>query len=363
MTSENTFVNKNTSSTAFSLSTSVPLFTGMRIPNEVKMQKLNLLASLADLEKAQNDLALNVAQYYIQAVYGKELVAIAQRQIAIDSLQVERIATLKECGKASQAELSQQKATLAQSRLTATQAENDYQIALLNLSQLLELPSPEGFKILMPKTSDNEQFIKNIPMPEIIFETALLVKPEISAAKLRIDGAERNISVAKSNLLPRLDLNGNIGSNYYKTSGEPAESFGSQIKNKFNQEIGLTLSIPIFNRMQTRNNIRTAKIEHQNRILDLDEKKKTLFKEIQLVYYNTRAAESKYQSARASLASSQDAFTLMKEKYENGKANNTEFNESKTNLMKAESELMKAKYEYMYQTSLVDFYSGNSLKM
>ena len=363
LTSDNTFVNKNTSNTAFSLNTSVPLFTGMRIPNEVKMQKLNLMASLADLEKAQNDLALNVAQYYIQAVYGKELVGIAQRQIAIDSLQVERIAALKACGKASQAELSQQQATLAQSRLTATQAENDYHIALLNLSQLLELPTPEGFTILMPKTSGNEPFIKKIPLPEIIFETALLVKPEISAAKLRIEGAERNISVAKSNLLPRLDLNGGIGSSYFKTSGEHAQSFGSQMKNKFNQEIGLTLSIPIFNRMQTRNNIRTAKLEHQNRILDFDDKKKTLFKEIQLVYYNTLAAESKYQSAVASLASSQDAFTLMREKYENGKANNTEFNESKTNLMKAESELMKAKYEYMYQTSLVDFYSGNPLKM
>ena len=215
----------------------------------------------------------------------------------------------------------------------------------------------------MPKTPNTEQFIKTIPLPETIFETALLVKPEISAAKLRIEGAERNISVAKSYLLPRLDLNGGIGSNYYKTSGELAESFSSQMKNKFNQEISLTLSIPIFNRMQTRNSIRTAKIEHQNRMLDLDEKKKTLFKEIQLVYYNTLAAESKYQSAVASLASSQDAFTLMREKYENGKANNTEFNESKTNLMKAESELMKAKYEYMYQTSLVDFYSGNPLKL
>ena len=363
LTSDNTFVNKNTSSTAFSLNTSIPLFTGMRIPNEVKMQKLNLKASLADLEKAQNDLALNVAQYFIQAVYGKELVGIAQRQIAIDSLQVERIVALKACGKASRAELSQQQATLAQSRLTATQAENDYQIALLNLSQLLELPTPEGFAILMPKTPNTEQFIKTIPLPETIFETALLVKPEISAAKLRIEGAERNISVAKSYLLPRLDLNGGIGSNYYKTSGELAESFSSQMKNKFNQEISLTLSIPIFNRMQTRNSIRTAKIEHQNRMLDLDEKKKTLFKEIQLVYYNTLAAESKYQSAVASLASSQDAFTLMREKYENGKANNTEFNESKTNLMKAESELMKAKYEYMYQTSLVDFYSGNPLKL
>ena len=363
LTSDNTYTNKSTSSTGFYLNTSVPLFTGMRITNEVKMQKLNLQAAVADLEKAREDIALSVAQYYIQAVYGNELRGIAQRQIAIDSMQRERIAAMVECGKASRAELAQQEAALAQSRLTATQADNDYSIALLNLSQLLELPTPEGFAIAMPAERDMEKVIAPLPSPEDIFGKALLVRPSISAAKIRIDGAERSISVAKSALYPQLSLSGSLGTSYYKTAGEYAESFGTQLKNKFSQGIGINLSIPLFNRFQTRNNIRAARIEHSNRMLDLDEKKKALYKEIQTVYYNTVAAESKYRSSMASLKSSEEAYTLMREKYENGKANITEFNEAKNNMLKAESDLMRAKYEYMYQKSLVDFYSGEQLRI
>ena len=362
LTSENTYTNKSTYSTALSLNTSVPLFTGMRIPNEVKMQKLNLQAAMADAEKAADDVALNVAQYFFQAVYGIELAEIAQRQVEIDSMQCRRLEALMECGKASGAELSQQEATLAQSRLTATQAANDYKTALLNLSQLLELPTPEGMRIVKPYVGE-DIILQRIPTPEEIFGISLLSRSEINAAKLRIGSAERNIAIARSAFFPQLNINGSIGSNYYKTAGEYTDGFAKQMKNRFYQGIGVNLSIPLFNRLNTRNNVRLAKIEHSNRLLDLDERKKALYKEIQQVYYNTVAAESKYRSALASKKSCHDAFTLTKEKYENGKANITEFNEAKNALLKAESEMMRAKYEYLYQTRLIAFYNGEGLSM
>ena len=150
LTAQNTYTNQNTSSTSFSLGTTVPLFTGFRIPRTLELNQLNLQAAMADLEKAKNDIRVQVAQAYVQILYSKELCDVALRQIEIDSMQVYRLQQLIKNGKASGTQLAQQEATLAQSRLTATQADNDYRLNLLALSQLLELPSPEGFAVEIP---------------------------------------------------------------------------------------------------------------------------------------------------------------------------------------------------------------------
>ena len=134
-----------------------------------------------------------------------------------------------------------------------------------------------------------------------------------------------------------------------------------QVKNNFSQYIGLSLSVPIFNRFSTRNSIRSAEVSRETQRLQLENTKKTLYKEIQQVYYNAVAARSKYESSTTAKQSNEDAFKLTKAKYENGKANITEFNEAKNNLMKAESDLVQAKYEYLYQTSLLEFYRGGEL--
>ena len=150
LTAENTYTNTNTSSTSFSLGTSVPLFTGFQIPNNIKLNQLNLEAATQDLEKAKNDIRTSVAQAYVQILYSMEIADVAHRQISIDSVQVARLQSLLEVGKASEAELAQQKATLAQSHLTATQAENNLQLAILSMTQLLELNSPDGFSVVRP---------------------------------------------------------------------------------------------------------------------------------------------------------------------------------------------------------------------
>jgi outer membrane protein len=141
----------------------------------------------------------------------------------------------------------------------------------------------------------------------------------------------------------------------------PADAFSTQLKNNFSQYIGLNLSIPIFNRFQTRNSIRTARLDRESQLLQLDNVKKTLYKEIQQVYYNAVAANSKYLSSETAARSSRDAFQLTQAKYENGKANITEFNEAKNNYLNAESDLVQARYEYLYQTALLDFYRGKEL--
>ena len=363
LTAENTYTNTNTNSTSFSLGTSVPLFTGFRIPRTLELNRLNLEAATADLEKARNDIRMQVAQAYVQILYSMELCDVARRQIEIDSLQVFRLKEMLNNGKASGTQVAQQEATMAQSKLTATQADNDYRLNILALTQLLELPSPEGFSIV--RISPDALPLKEIAAgmtPDAIYQEAVGIKPEILAETLRLQGTEKNIDIAKSALYPSLSLSGGVGSNYYKTSGFPAESFGKQLSNNFSQYIGLNLTVPIFNRFATRNSVRTAQLNRENQQMQLENTKKALYKEIQQAYYNAVNSKAKYASSEEALRSNREAFTLMSAKYEYGKANITEFNEAKDNLMKAESDLVRAKYEYLYNHALLSFYRGKELK-
>ena len=358
LTSENTYSNQNTSSTSLSLGTSVPLFTGFRIPRTIELNKLNLEAATADLDKARDDVSMQVAQAYVQILYDLELCDVAH----IDSMQVERLREMYRTGKASGVEVAQQEATLAQSRLTLTQADNDYRMALLSLAQLLELPTPEGFAIVRPDTASIAVGRSAaLPLPDEVFQEALAFKPEVKAENLRLKSAETSIKIAQSALWPTLSLSAGLGSNYYTTSGFKSENFGRQMRNNFSQYIGLSLNIPIFNRFETRNSIRTARLNRESQQLQLDNVKKTLYKEIQQAYYNAVAAKAQYESSAEATRSNKAAFDLTAAKYEYGKANITEFNEAKNNWLKAESDLARAKYEYMYGTSLIDFYRGRQL--
>ena len=359
LTLDNTYTNRSTTSTSFSLGTTVPLFTGFQIPNQIKLNQLNLEAATQDLEKAKNDIRMQVAQAYVQILYDMEIADVAHRQIAIDSAQVVRLEAFLKNGKASQAELSQQQSSLAQARLTATQADNNLQLAILALTQLLELPSPDGFSIVRPATTP-AAFAAGLS-PDAIYQEALAIKPEVQAEQLRLTASERSISIAKAGNYPTLNFSAGLQSNYYKTNGMQADAFATQMKNNFSQYIGLNLNVPIFNRFQTRNNIRSARIDRENQLLQLENVKKSLYKEIQQVYYNAVAADSKYHSSDAAAQSSRDAFVLMQAKYENGKATITEFNEAKNNYLKAESDLVQSRYENLYQQTLLNFYRGKEM--
>ena len=363
LTMDNTYTNTNTSSTSLQLGASVPLFTGFEIPNQIKLNKLNLEAATADLEKAKNDIRMEVAKAYVQILYDMEIADVAHRQIAIDSAQAARLQAFVENGKASGAELSQQKATLASSKLTATQADNNLRMAILTLTQLLELPTPDGFSIVRPSLEnlDNLVNLGNQMSPDQIYAEAIGVKPEILAQQLKLKGTAHSIKIAQAGNYPTLSLSGGLGTNYYTTSGFKSDSFGKQLENNFSQYIGLNLSVPIFNRFSTRNRIRSARVDQETQQLQLDNTKKTLYKEIQQVYYNALNAQTKTQSSAEAVNSSKDAFELVQAKYENGKATITEFNEAKNNYMKSESDLVQARYENLYQHALLEFYRGKQL--
>lgn len=358
LTADNTYSNTNTTSTGFSLGASVPVYQGSRISNSIRQDELNLKAVTADFERAKENVSMAVAQAYVQILYNMELLDVARNQVAIDSLQVERLTGMLENGKASPAQVAQQRAALGQSRLTATEALNSLKLAVLDLTQLLELPSPEGFTIVRPVT-DLEGTI--LPDPERIYEDALLEKPAVKAEEFRLDASEYAIKIAKGAYLPSISASGGFGSNYYTMSSAPSNSFADQMKNNFSQYLGLTLSVPIFNGFQTRNQVRAAELSRKNQMLQLENTRKTLYKEIQQAYYNAVAAREKLLSSKEAEASAKESYDLVTAKYENGKANITEFNEARDAFLRSESDLSRARYEFLYATKLLDFYQGREL--
>lgn len=353
---DNTYSNTNNASSNFSLSTNVPLFTGFELSNKFAVSKLNLQASIEDLAKAKEDISVRVTSAFTQVLYNYELLKIAEEQQILSQTQMERIKEMYKLGKASLAELSEADSRVAQDHLSKTEANNNYRISLLDLSQLLELPSPDNFDIVKPNT-DQVEFAPITP-PETIYSTALAIKPEIRAARLRVLSSAKNIKVARSGYFPKLSFGAGLGTSYYTVSGGTADPFHDQIKNNFSKNIGFTLSIPLFNRFATRNQIKSAKLQRINYQIQLDNTKKTLYKEIQQAWYSALAAQSKFQSSTKAVEANESSFNLMREKYENGKANSVEYNEAKLNLMRALSNKVQAKYEYIFRSKVLNFYKG-----
>lgn len=357
---DNTYGNRNTRNTNFSLGTNIPLFTGMQIPNSIALSKLNLKAATEDLAKAKEDISIQVTSYFLQVLFNEELTKIARNQVALSQEQLDRKIAFFRNGKASEAEVLEAKSRLAQDQLSLVQAENNHQLALLDLSQLLELPSPEGFQINVP---DIDNFSAHLTLPEEVYAQAMMNKPAIKAAQYRLQGAEKSIKIAQSGYYPQFSFGAGIGTNYYHLSGIENAPFSTQWDQNMNKYLQFSLSIPIFNRFQTRNRVKSARIQHTALSWQLEESKKALYKEIQQAYYNALAAESKYKSSQSANESAEASFRLMSEKYANGKASATEYNEMRTAWMKALSDGVQAKYEFVYRSKILDFYKGVPLTL
>jgi outer membrane protein len=359
LTSDNTYSNTNTTATSFTLGAELPIFSGFDITNEIKLSKLNLAAATADLEKARDDIRVAVAQAYVQILYNQELLRVAHEQATHDAALLEQVRERRQAGMVSDAEVSAQQATLAQSRQSEIQAEGNLRIALLDLTQLLELASPEGFSIVVPEVGDPSRIL--LMRPEAIYDEAVAVKPAVEAAKLNVDYAELNIARAKGAYLPRLSLRGGIGTDYYTSAKLAAPSFGDQIKNNFSQSLGVSLSIPIFQRFSVRNSVRSAQINFKGQQIQLENVKKALYKEIQQAYYNAVTAQARYEGSQEAAASARQHYELTEEKYKVGKAGVTDYNDARNNWLRAESEHIQARYQCLYQTKLLDFYRGQKL--
>lgn len=361
-------VDRNSANTSASIQLSMPIFDGFKIPNDIAARKLDLKASIETLNKAKEDLSINVASYYLQVLYNKEMLKIAELQVALSSEQVTKTEALYNAGKVPESQLYDMKAQLAKDEVTLTESRNNVKLALLDLTQALELERDgENFDVLEPETGDAvEQYMSSIIPPDQVYDYAVGVKPQVKEQEYLLESQKKMLKVAQAGYYPKLNFSAGYSNGYYHNFGDGDYNnapFSDQLKNNGQKSIGFSLSIPIFNRFQVRNSVRSARIAIHNRELLMENTKKTLYKEIQQAYYNATAAQEKYVSSDKSVDASKIAFSYAEERYGAGKSTVFEYSEAKTKYAQSLAEQTQSKYNFIFRVKILDFYHGTPITL
>ena len=352
LTSDNTYTDRNTSNFGWGVNMSLPLFQGLSAIRQTKYAQANLRALVEELEATKDDITLNVISAYLQVLYAGEMCNVAEEQLRLGLVEQSRREELLANGKIPELDLIEAQSQVAQNRLSLVNAQNDRTLALVDLAQLLELPDIDGFDIA-PVEDDG----LTLYSPDEVYDRALESNHSVLAARRRIEAADRNISLARSSYLPNLSFNAGIGSNYYTVSGISSESFARQMNHNFNKSLGFSLSIPLFDAFSSRNNVRRAKIQHLNARLQYETTERNLYKTIQQAYYQAKGATEKLRSAEISADATRQAFEAMQQKYDFGRANSTEYEQARSNYVRATSEAVQAKYESILRRRILAFYN------
>ena len=351
------YVSDNSSSTSFGISMGMPLFNGLSLYHQTKSSSLELNASKKDLEAAKYDLKLLIMSYYMQVVYNKELKAIAEKQLTLTEEQHSKTQQLFELGKVPESNVYESAAQVATAKSSLVQANNNLMLSILDIVQALELDNVDDFDVVSP---DDFQDIDNqaIPSQETTYEFALQHQPRMEAANMRLEKAYVDVKASKSSWYPSLSLFAGYSNGYYNYFSQSYNpSFSDQINNNGRTSFGVRLSIPIFNAMQTKYRVEQTKLSIENQELEIQNTQKNLKKEIQQAFYNAIAAEQKYKAADETYQSAEVAYRYSNESFDAGKTTLLELNESKNRLFKSESEMLQAKYEYLYRVEVLKFYN------
>ena len=351
------YVSDNSSSASFGASLSVPLFQGLNLYNTAKADALNLQASEKDQEAAMLNLKLNVMAFYMQVLYGKEQVEIARRQVELSAEQLEKTQQLYESGRVAEADVYESQAQLASDQATLTQAETDLALSTLTLTQVLEIEYDESFEVSEPDAFFAGQE-EEIGTPQATITQALLNQPAMEAARLRLQKSHYDLKATKSAWYPSLDFYAGYsnGLYHYFTDSYPNTPFDEQLKRNGRAQLGFSLNIPIFNGMKTKYRVKMTELSIADQQLDLENTEKALRKDIQQAYGNAKAAQQKMAAMENSLEASRVAYDYAKAGYDMGKKTLLELNESKIRYHKAQSDLLQARYEYLYRCKIIEFY-------
>ena len=361
LSSDNTYQTKNQTSGSLNVSASVPLFQGMRINHQIKAGKLDLAAAVEDLERAREDVAIHVMTLYLEVLYNKEMVGVAERQLTLSTQQAERSRALAAAGKQPESTVYESDALVASNRMTLTQARNDLQLALLNLSQALNRESAAGFDIVDPALDSVAlAALHRLCSADDVYAYAAENRPHIRAERLRLESSEHSAAIARSALYPSLSLSGGYGTGVYSAD---QDKFWTQMRHNSREYVGVSLNVPIFNRRATCNGIRTAQIAVRSQQLAVTEAERELRKLIEQAWYNADASYAKYRSAEAAAASARIAFAYEERKAEAGRSTVFDFNDAKTRMEKAEADAVQAKYEFVFRSKILDFYRGKPLQL
>ncbi|GHT16671.1 transporter [Bacteroidia bacterium] len=361
---DNVTVNQNSATTSLSLSTSMPLFTGFQITNDIKVKRYNVQAAEESLKRAKENIAIAVAQTFLDVLLRNEICKISEENLSLTNESLKRTEIMVTAGQVPPAQLYEMKSQQASDEAKLTSAKNELTIGMLTLAQLLELTEIENFDIAAPPLDSTKLANEAIPSSANIYSDALTAKPQIREAELQLESSKATLKTAQSGHYPQLSLNAGLSDGYYyQNSALVNEGFSTQMNGNLQEYVGVRLSIPIFNRFATRNNVRAARVGIAYQQLVLEDVKKTLYKEIQQAYHNAVAAQKNYRAAQKSVEAAREAFRYANTKYHTGKSSVYEFTEARTNLTRSLSEEAQAKFNYVFAVKILNFYSGTTITL
>jgi outer membrane protein len=387
----NQFANERVQSNNFALSSNMNLFNGMQNYNNWQQNKFNYEASVKDAEKAKNDIVLNVVNAYLQILFAQEILDATRKQVQLTQKQVERTKRLVDAGSANKGILLNVESQLSGEELQYINAENNFNLANLNLALLLNMEKPSEFKVSRPNVSLPKEDALALN-PDGVYTIAQEKLPEVKSAELRLKSAEYALASSRGAIYPTLSLNASIATGYsglrknysgeelvgyqtlvapdkttvfyqpiYTYTSSAVQPFADQFSNNINKSVGLNLNVPIFNGWQVQNGIKRARINVMSQKLNYDNVKIQLRRNVQQASADALAAQKKYYATLKSNNAASENYKYTEQRYELGASNSFEYNDAKTRLSKADSDLLQAKYDYLFKVKILEFYQGKPL--
>jgi len=351
---------RGSNSSNYSVNSNVLLFNGEKLSNKIKQSEINLQSSQSYSAYIKESVGLNILNAYLQVLYAAESVKNAQKQIESTTEQLALAKERMDLGVISMSDYLQIKSELASEKSTLATAQSQLSISKVSLMQLMEYPVDPNFEISSPNI-ESLLLDSNQPNAQEIYNAALGIKPEIKNAELNKESTKINVDIAKADLLPSLSMSGGLSSGY--SSLTTNTGYVSQLKDKINPSVGLSLSIPIFQKKQVKTNVSLASIAVSNAELDEISAKNTLRKEIEQAFVDVETAKSQYTASQEQMQSSQESYDVTTEKYKVGLLNSVDFLIQKTNLITSESKLLQSKFNVIFSYKILDFYKGIPLAL
>lgn len=344
-------------STSASLSASISLLDGLSKINTVKSNKTAVDISIQEVEKLKNEISISLTKAFLQVLLSKQILSTTRENFVSISHQRDRTEKLVNAGSQAYSSLLDIESQMATERVQLVTAENNVKTSILTLMQMMDLPYSDQFDVFAPSLDDAVPMITLESIDSIY--TAALVLPQIKSAELNLQKSKYALSLAKGRYYPTISLSAGYGT-YYSYNSTIAENkpFFQQFDDNRNPSVGLSLNIPIFNSWQVATSVRNAKLGVKNYEIDLKSKHQTLYKEIQSAVLDAASYYEKYVASEANLKAMQESFRYTEQKFNVGAVNSTDYTVAKTNLFKSQSDYYQAKFQYIFQLKIIDFYKG-----
>lgn len=350
---------KTTYNGSYGLNAQWTLWNGTRRLNTIKQRKTAEQIAGLTVAETENTLQEQIAQIFIQILYADESVKINENTLQVSQATYDRGVELLAEGSISKADLAQLESQVSNDKYQLVMAESTLRDYKLQLKQLLELDGEEEMELVLPELAD-EHVLQPLPAQADVYQQALASRPEIQSSKLSIESSKLDIAVAKSGYLPTIGLNASASS---MTNSASDNSWGKQMKYGWNNMIGLSVSIPIFDNRQTKSAVQKARLQYDSSQLDLINKQKELYRTIETMWLDATNAQQQYVAAESNLKSCRTSFEMVSEQFRLGMKNTVELLTEKNNLLNAQQQRIQAKYMAILDRTLLNFYAGQEIKL